>query len=53
MNGSVRALKQMLNNPMIYREPCKELDKKQNAYRTLAKVMSVNIIKLNEKPELT
>ncbi len=37
VGGSVRVLKQMLNNPLVYREPCFELDKKQNPYKTLIK----------------
>lgn len=36
VSGSVRVLKQMLNNPLVFREPCRELDKKQAPYRSLS-----------------
>lgn len=43
IGASVRALKQMLDHPLIFREPCKELEKPQVALRTsLSKEKHVN-----------
>lgn len=36
VSGSVRVLKQMLSNPLVFREPCRELDKKQAPYRSMS-----------------
>ena len=38
ISGSVRALKQMLDHPLIFRDSVKELDKPQALYRTILKV---------------
>ena len=38
LGGSVRALKQMLTNPLVFRDPCVDLDKPQVPVRTFMKV---------------
>jgi hypothetical protein len=32
VSGSVRALKQMLGNPLVFREPCREADRRTNIF---------------------
>ena len=38
IGGNVRALKQMLDHPLIFRDSIRELDKPQNVYKTIIKV---------------
>lgn len=54
VSGSVRVLKQMLNNPLVFREPCRELDKKQNAYKSMTKnTPKVPVKSKHLQPKLT